>query len=118
MRLTDQQHVAIRATVSEGFLGGALVRLFGSRVDNRKYGDDIDLLIEMLHAYAVEIARAEIDFHTKLQSVFGKQKIDVLLAYPSRKSYPPKSFMQFVSEFNVRGHYFSFVCVCFQRHLL
>lgn len=89
MRLTDQQRAIIRSTVNEIFGAGAEVWLFGSRVDDSKRGGDIDLLIETPQVDAAVVTRAEIAFQTRLQRVLGDQKIDVLLAYPSRKNYPP-----------------------------
>lgn len=89
MRLTKQQHTIISTTVSEIFGTNAEVWLFGSRVDDNKHGGDIDLLIETNGMDANEITRAEISFQSKLQAQLGEQKIDVLVAYPSRKSYPP-----------------------------
>ncbi len=89
MRLTDLQRTIIRATVAETFGASAQVWLFGSRVDDNKRGGDIDLLIEIQEMDIAAIARAEIVFQTKLHAKLGEQKIDVLLDYPSRKSYPP-----------------------------
>lgn len=89
MRLSEQQRLAIKSSVNEIFGQDALVWLFGSRVDDYKRGGDIDIFIEAHHGNADEIIRAEIALQTKLQRVLGEQKIDVLLSYPSRKSYPP-----------------------------
>lgn len=63
--------------------------LFGSRVDDSKWGRDIDLLIEIDQVDVDAIVRAEIALLTKLQLKLGEQKIDVLLDYPSRKIRPP-----------------------------
>lgn len=46
MRLTAEQIAAIRRTAAELFGADARVWLFGSRVDDRGVGGDIDLLIE------------------------------------------------------------------------
>lgn len=89
MRLTTQQRSIIRATVAEIFGMDARVWLFGSRIDDSKHGGDIDLLIETNQVDIAAIMRAEIAFQTRLQAQLGEQKIDVLLDYPSRKSYPP-----------------------------
>ena len=89
MRLTDQQRTGIRATVADIFGAGTEVWLFGSRVDDNKRGGDIDLLIETDQLDVGAITRAEIILQTRLQVLLGEQKIDVLLAYPSRKNYPP-----------------------------
>jgi phage terminase small subunit len=49
----------------------------------------LDVDREVVVGGILGIARAEITFQTKLQRALGEQKIDVLLSYPSRKSYPP-----------------------------
>ena len=89
MRLTKQQHVLIKATVSEAFGANADVWLFGSRVNDSKLGGDIDLLIETDQVDVDRIYRAEISLLSKLQAQLGEQKIDVLLDYPTRKNRPP-----------------------------
>lgn len=89
MRLTDQQQTIIRTTVADVFGVDAHVWLFGSRVDDSKRGGDIDLLIQTKQTDATAITRAEIAFQTKLQAQLGAQKIDLLLDYPARSSYPP-----------------------------
>jgi predicted nucleotidyltransferase len=89
MRLTDQQHTAIRSTVTETFGADAQVRLFGSRTDDNKRGGDIDLLVTTPQSDIQTIMRAEIALLTKLQMKLGEQKIDVLLDYPTRKVRPP-----------------------------
>ena len=89
MRLSEQQHAAIRSTATETFGVGARVWLFGSRVDDNKRGGDIDLLIETDQVDVNAVTRAEVTFLTKLQMKMGEQKIDVLLDYPSRQNRPP-----------------------------
>ena len=89
MRLTDQQHAAIRQAVTEAFGADALVWLFGSRVDDSQRGGDIDLLIKTSQMDINDMTRAEIGFLTRLQMTLGEQKIDVLLDCPSRKTRPP-----------------------------
>lgn len=89
MRLTDQQRTLIRTTVAEIFGSDANVWLFGSRVDDRKRGGDIDLLIETSRINVDAIARAEVSLLSKLQMKLGEQKIDLLIDYPSRKIRPP-----------------------------
>jgi len=89
MRLNTQQQAAIRATVAETFGAGAAVWVFGSRADDSKRGGDIDLLIQTNLVDINALMRAEISLLTKLQRKLGEQKIDVLLDYPTRTSYPP-----------------------------
>ncbi len=47
MRLTKDYIDTIRATTSDVFGADAVVRLFGSRVDDSKRGGDVDLHIEL-----------------------------------------------------------------------
>ncbi len=46
MRLSPEQIALIRQTAQESFGPSARVWLFGSRVDDSKWGGDIDLFIE------------------------------------------------------------------------
>lgn len=89
MRLTEHQRAIIRAAVIEIFGADAEVRLFGSRVNDHQRGGDIDLLIQTQSGDAMKMTRAEIDLQTLLQARLGEQKIDILLDYPSRITYPP-----------------------------
>ena len=89
MRLTPDQQSAIRTTVAETFGDEASIWLFGSRVDDNKRGGDIDLLIETNQSDVTAIVRAELAFLTKLQMKLGEQKIDILVAYPTRHFTPP-----------------------------
>jgi uncharacterized protein len=72
MRLTPKQRKAIRKCVS-ACDPAAKVMLFGSRVDDRRRGGDIDLLIRS----------RKIDFMARLRlklalmSALGPQKIDI-----------------------------------------
>ena len=47
MRLTPDQHQIILTATREIFGAEAVVRLFGSRVDDAKRGGDIDLWVEL-----------------------------------------------------------------------
>jgi len=89
MRLTERQQKMIRETTLKVFGDTAKVWLFGSRVDDTKKGGDIDLLIEITLTDISTIVRAEIVFLSQLEAKLGEQKIDVLIDYPTRTSYPP-----------------------------
>ena len=89
MRLTVQHRNMIRTTVVENFGNGAEVWLFGSRVDEAKRREDIDLLIKTDQDDVDALTRTEIYFLSKIQMKLCEQKIDVLLDYASRKTCPP-----------------------------
>ena len=46
MRLTPQQIDTIKTTVQQTLGEGAVVSLFGSRLDDQRRGGDVDLLVE------------------------------------------------------------------------
>lgn len=47
MRLTEHEVAAIKRAATAAFGASVIVRLFGSRVDDRKRGGDIDLHFEV-----------------------------------------------------------------------
>ena len=74
MRLTEFEQQTIRDTVRR-FLPNATVYLYGSRVDDRKRGGDIDLMI----VNPEPVARKTIgNIRSKLWEMLGEQKIDIL----------------------------------------
>ncbi|MEI8236753.1 MAG: nucleotidyltransferase domain-containing protein [Methylococcaceae bacterium] len=78
MRLTNSQLTIIKQTVSHIFGVGALVYLFGSRVDDAKKGGDIDLYI--VPEIKDNLPEKKIQFLTALVMNLGDQKIDVIIA--------------------------------------
>lgn len=78
MRLTNSQLTIIKQTVSHIFGVGALVYLFGSRVDDTKKGGDIDLYI--VPEIKDNLPEKKIQFLTALVMNLGDQKIDVIIA--------------------------------------
>jgi hypothetical protein len=67
----------------------ALVRVFGSRVDDSKRGGDIDLLLTTSLSNTDAIVRTEIAFPVRIQRALGEQRIDVPVDYPGRRVRPP-----------------------------
>lgn len=84
MRLTEEQVKAIHDTAEEMFGADARVYLFGSRVDDKRRGGDIDLLVEVTHDLD-NIASATARFTAKLQRRLGDRRIDVLLVDPQTR---------------------------------
>lgn len=87
MRLTDQQINIIRSVVARFAGNKASVTLFGSRVDDRKKGGDLDLLITL-----PEIVQHPAELSAKISSQlireFGGRKVDVVLSAPNLKHLP------------------------------
>lgn len=82
MRLAPAEIQAIKAAVFEVFGPEAVVRLFGSRVDDRKRGGDIDLLVET--PLGRDTLADEIQCKLALEDRLGERKIDLLLVAPNR----------------------------------
>ena len=78
MRLTVEEIKHIKQQVRHVFGDGSRVFLFGSRTDETKKGGDIDLFIEPQHVS--NVSEQKITLLTKLQTVLGDQKIDIVLA--------------------------------------
>ncbi len=84
MRLTDKERVAIKDEVVSCFGASTRAVLFGSRVDDRKRGGDIDLLIQPRHRLGDTFQR-KVRFLVHLKSRIGDQHIDVVVASPDDK---------------------------------
>ena len=83
MRPTPHEVAAIKAAAREAFGETAVVRLFGSRVDDTKRGGDIDLHVEV---DAAAPPRATIVFRRELWKRLDEMPVDVVLA---RHGEPP-----------------------------
>ncbi len=75
MRLSDIEKQTI-ASVIRGYDSAAIIRLFGSRVNDNKRGGDIDLLIFSNKLRFEDKLRIS----AKLKELLGDQKIDILIA--------------------------------------
>jgi predicted nucleotidyltransferase len=84
MRITPIEQEVIKRAAQECFDASAVVRLFGSRVDDSKKGGDIDLFVQTSLVDAAQISIAHTRFLAKLYAELGEQKIDVVIDYPSR----------------------------------
>lgn len=88
MRLTPDYVAAIKAATREAFGDTAVVRLFGSRLDDAERGGDIDLHVEADPPADEWRARAAFD-----RALFGRiepQKVDLILT--KRGGRPPRGF--------------------------
>ena len=81
MRLAEKSCEIIRNTTREVFGADARVRLWGSRVDDRQRGGDIDLLVE-LPRQQKDARKKSLTLAARLQMQLGDQAIDILVLDP------------------------------------
>jgi len=74
MRLLEKEVNTLKTKLLE-LSSDAKLYLFGSRVDDSKYGGDIDLLIISKQLTKKDLRMIRIDFFQQ----FGEQKLDILL---------------------------------------
>lgn len=87
MRLSDHEAELIRKEVEAQFGDRARVLLFGSRLNDRARGGDVDLLVETDQCpenSALAAARLE----ARLQRRLGGRKVDVILLTPQTTVEP------------------------------
>ena len=87
MRLTTEQAQTIRQIINEKAGEGAVVRLFGSRLDDTARGGDVDLLVQLPRAIdnpALLAARLS----ALLTRALHGRRVDVLLSAPNLKTLP------------------------------
>lgn len=84
MRLSQDQQKIIISTARKHFGSNVHVRLFGSRVNDKKKGGDIDLLIRADNKKMV--LSNKILFLVELKIQLGERKIDVVFEKPGLKS--------------------------------
>lgn len=89
MRLTPEEIAAIKAAAAEAFGPDAVVRLFGSRVDDARRGGDIDLLVEV-GALADEWHQ-KATFEDRFHATTEPRKVDLLVAV---RGQPVEPFQQ------------------------
>ena len=87
MRLDDKTREIIKSEVASQLGGDAIVRLFGSRVDDTQRGGDIDLLIEPSVSLTHRI-QAECRLSARLHIKLGGRKVDVLIKDPLKPLLP------------------------------
>jgi len=79
MRLTEFQTARICSEAMNCFGEKSRVWLFGSRVDDRLKGGDIDLYIEPELQDAASLVDAKLQFMLEMHRALGDQKVDVVL---------------------------------------
>lgn len=83
MRLTETQRLIIQRTAKECFGENVQVWLFGSRVDERRRGGDIDLLVRPGRSVTGNIFPCKIRFLARLERLLGERKVDVVVEQPN-----------------------------------
>ena len=87
MRLDDKTREIIKREVASQLGAQAVVRLFGSRVDDAQRGGDIDLLVEPNRPLASRI-QSECRLAARLFIKLGGRKVDVLINDPLKPQQP------------------------------
>ena len=85
MRLNEKIREIIKSEVANQVGPDAVVRLFGSRVDDTQRGGDIDLLIELNQPLEHRI-QAECKLAARLFIRLGGRKVDVIIKDPTMPS--------------------------------
>lgn len=80
MRLRSAEREAIAQAARDVFALGTRILLFGSRVDDRRRGGDIDLLIETpLPLAPAELVEQRTHFISRLYRALEEQRIDIVI---------------------------------------
>ena len=95
MRLSEQHRQAILQVVTAVCGPHALVRLFGSRLDDGKRGGDVDLMVE-LPFEPQDIFALQRDLHVKLLRALDERPVDVLVVGP--QTYRQRVHQEAISE--------------------
>jgi|ERR1017187_4754569 predicted nucleotidyltransferase len=77
MRINKEDIVLIKTITKECFGSDAKVYLFGSRVDDRKKGGDIDLYVETDRKN--DVFKGKLKMLGMLHEMLGEQKIDIVI---------------------------------------
>lgn len=83
MRLSLSELQAIVKCSNEVFGDMSKIYLFGSRIDDRQKGGDIDLYIEPKSKE--DLFDKKIKFLSLLETMIGEQKVDLIIAYNSNR---------------------------------
>jgi len=87
MRISTEQIAIIRQATHEVCGVDAQAWLFGSRLDDRQHGGDIDLMIDIPQPVQ-ETAWLAASLAARLQRRLQGRKVDILLAAPNLKRLP------------------------------
>jgi predicted nucleotidyltransferase len=79
MRLSNQTISVIKELALSYFGRDSKVYIFGSQIDDRRRGGDIDIYVETFNEKREEVFDLKIFFRMELKSVLGERKIDVVI---------------------------------------
>ena len=81
MRLNPEDVAVIKRLVADAYGPEAVVRLFGSRADDRRRGGDVDLHITIptRGAYAGDDLSTELRLGTNLETALDERKVDLIV---------------------------------------
>jgi len=82
MRISEQHQKAIKTIVQELAGTDSITMLFGSRVDDKQHGGDVDLLIETSHPIE-NPAWLAARLSAKISRLMRGRKVDILLLAPN-----------------------------------
>ena len=84
MRLSPLQKDIIKQEAKKLFGTNVIVKLFGSRTNDRLKGGDIDLLLELPES-CPDLWQKSLRLNTILQKKLGEQKIDIITQCKGQK---------------------------------
>ena len=88
IRLTEKEIKAIKDTTKEVFGNDVRVWLFGSRVNPKLKGGDIDIYIEIPDYEDTNVFKNKVKYLVSLEDKIGEQKIDLIVApYDCKEFY-------------------------------
>lgn len=90
MRLSSRQQHVLRQTLQRRFGADARLWVFGSRVDNKARGGDVDLMVQTNATDPHQLVAARLHFLADLQGTleFEGEKIDLVLLAPCLGARP------------------------------
>ena len=87
MRLSAEEIAAIKRLVAEIYGPEAVVRLFGSQLDDRRKGGDVDLLVEVPPSAPRDLW-PELRLHRFLEEALGGRKVDLIVHHRGDREAP------------------------------
>ncbi len=85
MRISDEERSAFKQAVLDHFGPDARVYLFGSRVEDRDQGGDVDLYVET-GLRGEKLQEAKLEALSQIQLRIGEQKIDMVTSGPEAEN--------------------------------